>query len=206
MPYERINETDPLVMLADLIDNDTIGAIQTGLEALEGTAFEGTAEAGVTLTQSVPTRQFVFSFTDLEVTIGNTTGISFGSVQLGTLPQGQLRVDSVMVDVAFGLENVGNVTPVDGDDNGDFALGTVATAAGALTSTEANILASTAVAYDTDIAVENVTPKTVDLQAAVPDLFLNITVDDADVGDGADDVVELTGSVTVTVTNWGFVA
>ena len=139
----------------------------------------------------------------LPITVGNTTGISFGNVLLGTFPIGRILVrETVVKDVLYGLTNDGNATPIDGADGGDFALGTTGTSDSTLNSTDVNILASTSYdPFSTAVSAIGIINAAFDGRSTATALYFNAIVDDADVADTASDVLEINGTIWITWTN-----
>ncbi len=94
--------------------------------------------------------------------------------------------------VTIGLGDAGNNTPVDGDDNGDFGFGTTGAAANDqdITAADENVLPETALPYDTaTTAFLAAIPALFDGTSTSVPLFISLLVDNADVGDGASDVL-----------------
>lgn len=129
----------------------------------------------------------------LPVTLGNTTGISFGSKQLLTFPAGKIHIVSSNVeDFLWGLENDGNVTPIAGTMGGDFSLGSTATSDATLNSTDVNILASTSYdPFSAAVSANSAINVILDGTSTPVSVYLNAIIDDADVADTASDVLEL---------------
>lgn len=132
----------------------------------------------------------------LPITLGNTTGISFGSVALLTFPKGLLHVAVTSVkDFLFDYtDDAANVTPIAGTHGGDFALGSSATADATMNGTEVNILASTSYdPFSTAVSANSAINAVIDGTSTAVTCYINAIVDDSDVGDGASDVVEISG-------------
>jgi hypothetical protein len=129
----------------------------------------------------------------LPVTLGNTTGISFGSKQLITFPRGKVHILSSNVeDFLWGLGNAGNATPIAGTMGGDFALGSTATADATLNGTEVNVLAATSYdPFSTAVSANSAINVILDGSATPASVYLNAIIDDADVADAASDILEL---------------
>jgi hypothetical protein len=129
----------------------------------------------------------------LPVTLGNTTGISFGSKQLLTFPKGKIHIVSSNVeDFLWGLTNAGNATPIAGTMGGDFSLGSSATADATLNNTEVNILASTSYdPFSTAVSANSAINVILDGTTTPISVYLNAIIDDADVADAASDILEL---------------
>lgn len=129
----------------------------------------------------------------LPVTLGNTTGISFGSKQLLTFPKGKIHIISSNVeDFLWGLTNAGNATPIAGTMGGDFSLGSTATSDATLNSTDVNILASTSYdPFSTAVSANSGINVILDGTSTASSIYLNAIIDDADVADAASDILEL---------------
>lgn len=137
--------------------------------------------------------------------VDNAGVVAYTSKKILDFPEGQIRIDSIVADLACTKSSAG----VNATFNGDFSLGTVAANNTAtLTSTEANVLASTstpaAVAGVTSAAGINATPAIFDGHTTAVDLYLNALVDDTD-----HDVtttpanLSYTGTVTIIWENLG---
>lgn len=141
----------------------------------------------------------------VELTVGNTTGVSFGGVKLYTFPSGLIYVGgSSIVDLTYGFGNAGNATPIDSADGGDVSLGTTVAGDGTLSAADVNIMASTSVdplsgGLTAGVATASVQDGTSTAVAA----WLNQLIDDADVGDGASDVLEVDFVITLLWTQLG---
>lgn len=135
------------------------------------------------------------------ITLGNTTGISFGSVPLLTFPKGVVHISAVSVDnfLFDYTDDTANVTPIAGTHGGDFSLGSSATADATLNSTEVNILASTSYdPFSTAVDANSAINAIIDGSSTAVTCYINCIVDDTDVGDGASDVIEI-GTTAVPV-------
>lgn len=141
----------------------------------------------------------------LPVTVGNTTGISFGTKHLINFPLGSIFVIGTTVeDFSWGLANAGNITPIDAADGGDIALGTTATADATLGGTDVNLLASTS--YDplsAAMSARGAINAVFDGTSTPVACHLNAIIDDADVSDGASDVLEANGTIRIAWINLG---
>ncbi len=128
------------------------------------------------------------------ITLGNTTGISFGSVPLMSFPKGVIHISAVSV-VSFLFDytdDAGNVTPIAGTHGGDFSLGSSATADATINGTEVNILASTSYdPFSTAISVNSAINAIIDGSTTAVTCYINAIVDDSDVGDGASDILKI---------------
>ena len=140
----------------------------------------------------------VITLTAFPVTVANTTGISFGGAKYYDFPAGGI----------MHLGATANFTAINwaGQDiaaagSGDFSLGTTITADGTLATTEVNLLPSSAMldpfvaSVGTGVGVSTAVAFADGTTTAV-DANLNVIIDDADVADGASDVVLFTGTIT----------
>lgn len=155
-------------------------------------------EAYVTVTELTPgplriTKVVVDS---LPITVANTTGVSFGTEPLIQFPSGKIHILSSNVeDFIWGLENVGNATPIAGTMGGDISLGSTGTSDATLNSTDVNILASTSYdPFSTPIAANSGINAILDGTSSPITVNLNAIVDDGDVSDAASDVLEANGT------------
>jgi hypothetical protein len=154
-------------------------------------------------------------FTSLPVVTGNTTGISFGSVQLFTFPQCRIHIMNVNAyfkkitfNTAAGA--AGDIA-AGGDGSGDYSMGSTATADGTLNSTDVDLLPSTAMLDPFVAGVGSSNVWSTLAAAAIFDgtstplsAYLNVIVDDADVADAAaNDSVYFTGYAKFTWINYG---
>lgn len=140
------------------------------------------------------------------ITVANTTGISFGNVKIFDFPKGRILVlGCVLQDLTVGLTNAGNVTPIDAADGGDVSLGSTGTSDSTLNGTDVDLLPSTSIdPLSGGIAGAALAAHAVFDGTTTPlDMYLNMIIDDADVGDGASDVLEISGIIVVTWINLG---
>lgn len=144
----------------------------------------------------------------LPVVTGNTTGISFGSKQLYTFPEGYIKIERVVAK--FSLITFNTAAGVDGDigggGSGDYSIGSTATADGTLNSTDVDLLPSSPMLDPFVSGVGRSNAGTVLAASALFDgtataitSYLNVIVDDADVADAAaSDSVFFTGYIRIT--------
>jgi hypothetical protein len=160
-----------------------------------------------------PNFQTWLLFTSLPVVTGNTTGASFGSVQVFTFPQARVRIDNVNAyfkTITFNTA-AGVTGDISGTGSGDFSMGSTATADATLATTDVDLLPSTAMldpfvagvgrsnAWGTLAAAATFSGITTALS-----LYLNVIIDDAAVSDAAaNDSVYFTGYAKITWTNYG---
>ncbi len=230
--FRRPRTADSLVYLSDLESRDSIGLMMTEAEAIDAdvvaliAAESGsdiasviaavTAENAARAFNKVPvvaaggtsvalgaaaTQTVVATITAKTMELGNaSSGLGFAGLNIMTFPAGSIyRIESTLLELAVP----GTLVGLDGDDNGDFSVGQVVTAAGVLTSTEATFVAKTAMAYDTAMSVRNDTAHDLDATSGAIQLWFNSTVDDGDVGDLSATTADwnLTGTITVTFTD-----
>ena len=128
------------------------------------------------------TRKETIKLTNLVIPMVDQAGVvAFGSVKLYDFAKGRMKISSAVLDLTLQRTTAGINTLWDGD----ISLGTVAAAGDAtLTSTEANILASTftpqAVGGVSTVAGANTTSQILDGSATALDVYLNLLVDDTD--------------------------
>lgn len=146
----------------------------------------------------------VLTLASTPVTVANTTGASFGGVKLYDFPEGRLLILGCVANLGFSW--IGEDIAQDG--SGDFSMGTTITADATLNGTDVDLLASSAML---DPFVGGIGTGTGVLAASAQfdgtstakDLNLNIIIDDADVADGASDIVLVTGTVAIHWINLG---
>lgn len=152
-------------------------------------------------------RSTVLTLDELPITVGNTTGISFGNVKLYDFPEGRHNFLGVQLnDLAVGLGDAGNVTPIAGTMGGDVSLGTTGTSDSTLDGTDVNLMPSTSIdPISGGIASGQLAAAATVLDGRTTplDMYLNMIIDDADVADGAEDVLLLSGTITITWVNLG---
>ncbi len=122
--------------------------------------------------------------TPINVTGGSATAAGFGSVNLGGLPEGNLFVFASLSYLRFSSSDADVIATWDGD----FSLGTAATADATLSALEVNFLASTSIGAATaklspQLRVSgSLTPFYFD-NTDKGSLFLNMLTDDDSVTD-----------------------
>jgi hypothetical protein len=119
----------------------------------------------------------------IDVTGGAATAAGFGSVNLGGLPQGNLLIIGSLSYLRFSSSDADVIAAWDGD----FSLGTAATADATLSGAEANILVSTPIGAATaklspQLRISVAVPLMLDLTDG-GSLFLNMLTDDNSVTD-----------------------
>lgn len=146
-------------------------------------------------------------FQNLPVTVANTTGASFGSALLYTFPQGLIFVKAFMAkfsSIAFNT-TIGGGSAIGTGGSGDYSVGTTATADATLSSTDVNLLPSTAMLdpFVGGLGSSNVgsylaAGALFDGTATAIPAYLNVIIDDADVADASTSTVYFTGSAQIT--------
>lgn len=165
-----------------------------------------TAVTGITVEEkgNAFDHQTIINLTAVPITVANTTGVSFGGVKLYDFPEGLINVKGVLLKgLSVGLTNAGNATPITGAMGGDVSLGTTIAGDGTLTAADVNLLPSTSIDPISGGVVNAILAAPTCLNGATTpiDVFFNMLIDDADVGDAASDVLELT---CVIIINWNF--
>lgn len=172
---------------------DEVIAIEESLGPV--TADKGTPNGtGVELTETIPGKIVVqeLTLTNVAITIA-TSGDGFGSLKILDPPAGTILILGAHCDLT--LTTVG--ADIDADAAVILSLGSVVAADDTtLTSTEANIVPSTAftLAGSTKHAVAN---STAPVTLIDPDVYLNIVVPDADRTDNSQDIT-VTGTIKIS--------
>jgi hypothetical protein len=149
-------------------------------------------------------QQTTLKFTDLVVTVANTTGASFGSQKIYDFPQGRIHLLGGRANLTLNWAG----TDIAAAGSGDFSLGTTATADATLGGTDVDLMASTALLDPFVLGIGTgkgnlVTSTAFDGTATAIDMFLNIIIDDADVDDADTDPVTIDGTITFSWINYG---
>lgn len=169
----------------------------------ETTVNVGTTESDVEAVEygNGISQQTVLTLDAKEITVANTTGVSFGGAKIYTFPQGRIFVKGVTLKLlTVGLGNAGNATPIAGTMGGDISLGTTPPSDGTLTVADVALLPSTSI----DPISGGITGAALAAAAQfdgtttpIP-VYINMLIDDADVADGASDILELSATITIT--------
>lgn len=172
--------------------------VSTSTPANVGTA----AGAGVSASEQGNgiVQRTVLSLVEMPVTVGNTTGVSFGGTKFYDFPAGRILILGVTVaNVSFDLTDAGNATPIAGTHGGDFSIGTTAPSDGTLTNADVDLLPSTSIdPISGGVAGAALAASAqFDGTTAAVDAYFNILIDDADVGDGASDVLLVNATITI---------
>lgn len=200
--YPLLSMTVPVgaVLIADSSGVRIVDSSGQALTAAAGdSGTVGTAAANVVAAETGGlVRKTILTLTDVEVTVGNTAGVSFGGTKIYDFPAGRILVLGVIMrGITFDLTDAGNVTPIDAADGGDVAIGSTVPSDGTLTGTDVDLMPSTSI----DPISAGITGAALAASAQFDgtttplDANLNILIDDADVGDGASDVLLVSGVV-----------
>lgn len=153
-----------------------------------------------------PIQRVILTLTDLPVAVANSTGASFGSIQLLDFAQGRIRFEggtvSLTIDWSDSAAGSGEEIALTG--SGDASIGTTATADATLGGTDVDIMASTAM-LDPFVAgvgtLSGVLVKDTEFDGTgtAKDAFLNVIIDDADVGDADNAIIYISGTIIMDV-------
>lgn len=162
-----------------------------------------------------PAFQTFLRFDALPVSIGNAgSGAGFGTIPIYNFPAGYIEVrdfNAYFTRIAFNVP-AGSDGTIGGGGSGDYSFGSTATADATLSSTDADLLASTAML---DPFVTGVGNSNAWARLAAAAVFngsttpltanLNVIIDDADVGDlsSAAATVYFTGYARFTWLSFG---
>lgn len=146
----------------------------------------------------------ILKFNSVAVTVGNTTGASFGSQKIYDFPLGRILILGGRADLTFNWAG----QDIAAAGSGDFSLGTTATADATLGGTDVDLMASTAMldpfVLGVGTGVGNLVGNTnFDGTVTAKDMFLNLICDDADVSDGASDIITVNGTIEFSWINLG---
>ncbi len=186
---------DQIVAEVIAVQESLIGELT---DAQAGATVEATAPA---VTTAGRVQKTVFTFTATPITATNGGVDAAGGVKLFDFPEGNLLLLGVVGNLVFTAG-----AGIDTDAAMVASIGTaVATNANAtLTSTEADIVASTVATLTTSavtLNLQNTATVFLDGTAGAKDVYLNVAVPDADTT--ATGVVSVTGSLTLTWINLG---
>ena len=193
-------------------DEDGFRVLDSAGQHLQSINSERVVEAGTAANGAVAVetgnvaRKTVLTLVDVPVTVGNTTGVSFGGTKVYDFPAGRILIlGATLAALSFDLTDAGNATPIDAADGGDVAFGTTPPTDGTLTGTDVDIIPSTSIdpisGGITGVALA--ASAQFDGTTTAKDINVNIIIDDADVGDGASDVLLVNGVLTVHWVNLG---
>jgi hypothetical protein len=133
-------------------------------------------------------RRSVFRLADLAIEVDGATGVGFGSAVLGDLPEGNILLLGAIAYLQF-TKGAG-ATGVQDAFDGDYSVGTTATADATLSGTDVNVIPSSALGAATSgvspvARGANGTPAMLDNTDGSLELNLNLLIDDANIS--ADD-------------------
>ncbi len=138
------------------------------------------------------------------VTMTGATGIGWGSVALGSFPEGFiLLLGAQLTDLVV----TGNAVDHTSDFDGDFGFGTTPVSDGTISVADENIITEAALGAATanvspNLDAGNATTAIIDNSADDQDLYMNLLLDDAEVsGDGA--IFTLAGTLWIVYTMIG---
>lgn len=160
----------------------------------------GTPANGAWIEREVINGNFVsqrIRLLNFPVTVSNTTGASFGSKKFFDFPTGRIQTFGGGSNLSFNWAN----QDIAAGGSGDYSIGTTATEDATLSSTDADVQASTAM-LDPFVGglgsgSGGLTAGVHDGRSTAKDLYLNIIIDDADVADGASDIVLVSGYIDI---------
>lgn len=195
------NGTDVLKIRDDGIQTPAIFT-QDGVGAANGTGVSVSEQIGAV-------RRTTVTFEDVAIALTDEAGVvAYGGLKFYDAPEGAIIVLGALADLDITKSSAG----VNDDWDGDFSIGTVtASSNGTLTSTEANVIASTATPQASAGATTangqstgSECPLYLDGTTTPADLFLNFLVDDADhdVGATACNLI-VNGTIDVLWVNMG---
>lgn len=128
---------------------------------------------------------------DHTATIDGATGVGFGSVAIGYLPEGNLLFLGAVSYLT--VTKTSGATGITTTFDGDYSIGTTATADATISGTDANIIGSTALGAATagvspTVRASNSTSTVLDNTDGSLELNLNLLIDDASVSANDQDV------------------
>ena len=147
----------------------------------------------------VPVKKTTLALRALAVSVTSvSTGVGWGTVVFGDFPQGNILILGTVVNLQFTATGTNATTTWDGD----FSIGTTPTADATLSSTDANIIASTALGAATARVSPVVrgalgTAFMVDNTDGSLELNLNVLIDAANITDDTTVPVTVTGEVYI---------
>lgn len=148
----------------------------------------------------------ILSLVNMPVTVGNTTGASFGSKKLYDFPECRYQLVGGNCDLTFDWSAAG--ANIGQTGSGDAALGSTATADATLSGTDVDHMASTAMLDPFVAGVGTLSGVLVkdtefDGSATAKDLYLNVIIDDTDVADAESDTIYVSGTIIMVWINYG---
>jgi hypothetical protein len=134
------------------------------------------------------------------ISFTGSTGVArWGSAQLDGLPEGNILLLGAVSNLTFTGPGSTNLKD---DWEGDYAVGTTATADATLSTTEANLIASTAIPASTseksaNVRATNATQAIIDNTDGTAGIVLNMAVDADEVTNETTVAIAVTGTVDV---------
>lgn len=170
----------------------TAGGDPDGLKTLTAATGVTAAEYGGMIKKSVLTLD------EVPITIDGSGGVGWGTALLATFPVGIVQIHAIAVTDLI----LNRITGVDADAAGNFSVGSAATSDSTLSGTDANMVASTAIANVANaVDAAGVAGLGLDGTASAATINLNMNIADADVGSSTY-ACTLDGKVTVI---WSYV-
>ncbi len=180
------------------------GVLQVDAQQAQGVGNGAAAGTGVVASELSPIlHQTVLTITDLAITMTDaTTAGCHGSQKIYDFPAGLIAVLGVVSDlqVAAGAGGIGDTAAV----VGSIGSAAVGTDNATLTSTEADLMPSTAATLTAGAGNcdgQSTAMAILDGTATAADAYLNLAVPDA--GSSANDTLTVNGTVTITWANLG---
>lgn len=128
-----------------------------------------------------------FAFKDVAISVAGTSGVGYGSAVIGDLPEGNILFLGAVAYATFTTSD----SDVQATYDGDYSVGTTATSDATLSSTDANLIGSTALGAAT--AGVSPTARGTGVTAAILDntdgsleVNLNLIIDDANISGTGD--------------------
>lgn len=190
----RLNNVDTAlggtdgVVSGGMVAESNVVAVETGNGALHKTVLTATTQT---------------------IVIGNTTGVSFGTVKTATFPAGPIRIlgASLTVGLSYAFPGTGSqAEPLTGTMGGDYSFGTVGTLNSTLDGTAIDIIPSTGIdplstAVDNHLA--SVTDNPYDGTSTAITVNLSHIIDDGDVTNGHSENVTVSYVLAIYWINFG---
>jgi hypothetical protein len=129
----------------------------------------------------------------LALTVAGASGVGWGTVVLGGLPEGNLLILGAVANMRFSGPTSGSL---DDDWVGDFGIGSTPASDGTISAGDVDIIDSTAIGAATAEVSPvtrgtGVTTKVLDNTAGTLELNMNLLIDDADISaDGIEMTVD----------------
>ena len=142
--------------------------------------------------------QTVFTLVSLPVSVVGATGVGFGGTQIYDFPAGVLWVFACMMNLTFDTTG----TNLSATDGGDCSIGTTVAGDGTLSSTDEDLCPETSVDPLSDGATGYLAAGAMfDGSATAKDVYVNMLIDDGDIGDT--ESLLISGTIIITWVNLG---